>query len=156
MENKTYGPGEVIFREGTYADTMYEIGSGSVGIFSAYGMPEEERLAVLGAGESFGEMGLAECYPRSATAVALEETVATELGAQDFGEYFSDNPSKVLAIMRQMSGRLRETNERYVQACATVYEAIEAEKAQQRRDSSLVNRLASMVRSLGRSKANED
>jgi hypothetical protein len=48
---------------------------------------------------------------------------------------------------------LRETNEKYVEACRTVYEAVEAERVERRRAKSLGSRLSDMLKSLRRSKA---
>lgn len=127
--NATYQKGDVIFRQGEYAATMYDICSGSVGIFADYQMPEEKQLAVLPAGEVFGEMGLIECYPRSATAVAMEDgTQVQEISSAEFSSYFNDSPEKVLAVMKQLSKRLRETTKNYREACRTVFETVEAEK----------------------------
>ena len=137
MNQKTYHKGEVIFEQGAFARTMYEIAAGSVGIYAAYGTADEKLLATLGPGEFFGEMGLVECYPRSATAVSLaDDTVADELGADDFSDFYRNQPEKVLTIMRQLSSRLRETDRRYQEACRTVYEAVEAERAGRRRAAS--------------------
>ncbi|MBP5751107.1 MAG: cyclic nucleotide-binding domain-containing protein [Firmicutes bacterium] len=127
--NATFNKGDVIFRQGEYAATMYDICSGSVGIYADYQTPEEKQLAVLPAGEVFGEMGLIECYPRSATAVAMEDgTQVQEISAKEFSSYFQDSPEKVLSVMKQMSARLRETNKNYLEAMRTVYETVETEK----------------------------
>ena len=127
--NATFNKGDVIFRQGEYAATMYDICSGSVGIYADYQTPEEKQLAVLPAGEVFGEMGLIECYPRSATAVAMEDgTQVQEISSAEFSAYFKESPEKVLAVMRQMSARLRETNKNYLEAMRTVYETVETEK----------------------------
>ncbi len=147
MERLTFGCDDVIFREGQFALTMYEIASGSVGIYANYGSDDARMLARLGQGEFFGEMGLAECYPRSATAVALEAgTVVDEIDADEFSTYFEDRPDTVLAIMRALSARLRETNARYLEACRAVHEAIEAERTGKRKSKSLVAKLTDMLR----------
>ncbi|MBR3235720.1 MAG: cyclic nucleotide-binding domain-containing protein [Atopobiaceae bacterium] len=149
MNHKSYDKGEVVFREGSFGTTMYEIVSGKVGIFTSYGLPEEQQLATMGAGETFGEMGVIEGYPRSATVVALEDkTAANEIGSDEFMDYLREQPDKVLSIMRQLSARLRATDERYVEACRTVYEAIEAEDANIRRSSNLRSRLTGLIHDL--------
>lgn len=149
MERRTFCSGEVVFLEDSYAETMYEVVSGKVGIYASYGTEHERLLAVLGAGQVFGEMGVVEYYARSATAVAEQDaTVVNEITAGEFLSYFKDQPLKVLEIMRQVSGRLRETNDKYVDACKAVYEAIEAEEAGRRRSNSLRARLSNMIRQL--------
>ena len=146
MKQQTFGRDDIIFREGEFALSMYEIESGSVGIYVNYGMENARRLVTLGAGEFFGEMGLAECYPRSATAVAMEaDTTVNEIGSDEFSTYFQDQPETVLTIMRALSARLRETNARYLEARQAVHDAIEAESAGKKKSRSLVGKLTSML-----------
>lgn len=116
--NATFNKGDVIFRQGEYAATMYDICAGSVGIYADYQTPDEKQLAVLPAGEVFGEMGLIECYPRSATAVAMEDgTKLQVIDDAEFSAYFKDQPERLLEIMRQISARIRERTEDYKAAC---------------------------------------
>lgn len=155
MQNKTYQCNEVIFEQGAYASSMYEVSSGSVGVFANYGTNDERKLAMFGPSSFFGEMGLVECYPRSATAVALDDdTTVIEIGPDDFSSFYQDQPEKVLSVMRQLSARLRETDKRYQEACQAVYDAIEAEKAGQRRSHSIRSKLSGMLKSFRKSGSN--
>ncbi len=123
MTTKTYQNGEVIFRQGDFAHGMYNILKGSVGIYLDYGKPTEKKLSVLGVGEFLGEMGMIEVYPRSATAVAEEDdTQLREIDEKEFSDYFREDPTQLLAMMRQMSGRLRERTEDYRAACQILEE----------------------------------
>ena len=74
-EIKYYRKGSVIFKEGAYELSMFSVVSGKVGIFADYKTRDEKVLAELGKGRIFGEMGLIEAKPRSATALALEDTL---------------------------------------------------------------------------------
>ena len=56
MEIKRFKAGEVIFEEWTLGGEMYEIKSGSVGIYANYGKAGEQKLTELGAGRIFGEL----------------------------------------------------------------------------------------------------
>ncbi len=142
MNTKTFNKDEVIVRQGDYASTMYDITSGKVKVVADLGTPEEKQIAELGAGEVFGEMGLIECLPRSASVVALEDgTAVEEISAGEFSEYFKNSPDKVLAVMRQMSARLRETNKNYAEACRTVYDTVETEKKGEKKSGGLLSRL---------------
>lgn len=149
MNHKSFNSGEVIFREGSFGETMYEITAGSVAIIAGYGTPDEQKLATLGAGEIFGEMGLVEYYERSATAVALEDgTSVDEIGSDEFIAYLQNQPDRVLSIMSQLSARVRATQARYEDACRTVYDAIEVERAGATRGHELRSRLSDMIRQL--------
>ena len=134
MERKrdiqTYKKGQVIFREGDKAECMYDIRWGSVGIYANYGTREEKLLTRLSTEEFFGEMGLIDCEPRSATAVALEKDTRVEvINKECFGAFLQENPTKVLVIMQHMSHRLRSLTKDYVEVCGTVAEAVETEKS---------------------------
>ena len=129
MNTITLNRGDIIFREGDYAKTMFDIQSGSVGVYSHYGTEQEKQITVLTADEVLGEMGLIEAYPRSATAIALEDgTVLLEISEKELSDSFSKRPDKVLRIMRQLAARLRETNDKYNNACRAIYENEQSEK----------------------------
>ena len=123
MKTLTFGKNEVIFRQGDDAKTMYDILSGRVGVYTDYGTAEEREIAVLDSGSTVGEMGMIELWPRSATAVALEDgTDLAEISESELRDYFADKPEKLLRIMKQLSHSLRETTQKYVDVCRTVSE----------------------------------
>lgn len=129
METRAFKKGELIFKQGEYAPCMYDICRGKVGIYANYGTDGEKLLTELGESTSFGEMGMLEAYPRSATAVALEDgTEVRVITAETFSSYFKDNPEKVYAIMTQMSRRIRALSDDYLEACRAAAETVEAEK----------------------------
>ena len=43
--------------------------------------------------------------------------------------------------MHQLSARLRETNEKYAEACRTVYDTVETEKKGEKKSGGLLSRL---------------
>ena len=142
MNLHMYQKGEVIFRQGDESRTMFEIRSGQIGIYANYGTGKEKQLAVLESGETFGEMGMIENLPRSATAVALSDgTEAEEVGAAEFSDYFEEKPVQVFLLVKQLSHRLRETNRNYEEACRTVSETVEAGQKGEERSSGLKKKL---------------
>ena len=129
MKEITFSKDQIIFCQGDYASLMYDIISGRIGIYTDYQTEKEKKIAELSAGEVFGEMGLIECWPRSATAVALEDgIVLAELGESDLKEYLKDKPEKLLVVMRQLSRRIRETTQNYVNVCRTVHDSQRTQK----------------------------
>ena len=130
MNTLVFKKGDVIFRQGDYSEVMYDIAKGKVGVFADYETETVQQLAELKAGDFLGEMGMIEVYPRSATAVALEDdTTLTEIGEDDLDEFFKDKPEKLLQIMKQMSERLRVVNQKYLNACRVAFENANAEAA---------------------------
>ena len=142
MDKHTYQKGEKIFTQSDEARTMFEIRSGKVGIYADYQTAKEKQLAVFEENQTFGEMGLIEGCPRSATAVALEDgTVVDEISAAEFAEYFHEQPVQVFLLLKQLSARLRETTKNYVEACQTVSETVETGAKGAERSSWLKERL---------------
>ena len=122
MAEKKFSKGTVIFREGDKGDTMYRIREGAVGIYANYGESDETQLAELKDGRIFGEMAVIEAYPRSATAVALEDVKADEIPSGEVMQYFKSEPDKVIDIMKSLSGRLRELSDDYAEVSDTIRE----------------------------------
>ena len=72
---------------------MYDIQSGQVDIYVNFGGDNEKKIAQLFNGELFGEMGILDASPRSATAVALDDTtVLGEIREDDLKDYFLKQP----------------------------------------------------------------
>ena len=127
-EVNTFNKKEIIFKEGDMSNCMYDIHFGSVGIYAAYGTEKETLLTELRADDFFGEMGMIEGYPRSATAVALEDGTRVEvITAENFSSYFREKPAKVLMIMQHMSQRIRVLTKDYMEACQAINETVENE-----------------------------
>lgn len=142
MDLKTFGRKTIIFRQGDPGDCMYDIQYGKVGIYLDYGGENEKKITELFPGQLFGEMGLLDHAPRSATAVALEDgTVLDTITEADFQAYFKERPDKVLLLMEQMCSRLRKTTRDYTEACRTVYETAEAEKTGTQKSAGLLERI---------------
>lgn len=100
--------GEVIFHEGNPSDCAYIIGSGSIEILES--SPGGQKvLGILEDNEIFGEMGLIDGLPRSATARALKDSVVYILTPETFDNLIHKNPESLLPIMKILTCRLRET-----------------------------------------------
>ena len=95
--------GKYVFREGEPGASMYVI--------------VEEALAILDPGAAFGEMAVVEEEARSADAIAHEGEVALlRIGRDPLDQLlFTDKElaySVLWALVRTLSGRLRDTNEK--------------------------------------------
>ena len=142
MNMRIFHKDEVVFRQGDESRTMFEIQSGRIGIYANYRTEKEKQLAVFGKGETFGEMGMIENLPRSATAVALEDdTRVEEINAAEFSDYFEEKPVQVFLLVKQLSQRLRETTKNYKEACAAVSETVTAVQKGEERSGGLKKKL---------------
>lgn len=111
LEEDVCYAGEFVFEEGDPSDRMYIIASGKVGI-SIRGSPAPGGfVSKLAPGECFGEMGLFDDQPRSATAHALEETRLLALDKHRLRGLMASYPGLALGLLRGLSLRLRRTNE---------------------------------------------
>ena len=130
MTVTTYSKGDVIFRQGDKADSMFDILGGRIGIYLNYGAEDEKLLTELNSNAFFGEMGMIDHAPRSATAVALENrTKLQEITEDQLGDLFREQPGKVLEIMQQLSSRLRKLTNDYMDACKTAADVTTLEES---------------------------
>ena len=128
IQERVYKKGDVIYRQNDYEMCLYDILYGSVALYQNYNTKDEILIKELLGDGYFGEMELVEARPRTTTAVALEKTQVKVYSAEDFSDCFQEKPAMVMAIMQQMSARIRELTRQYNDACRIVAEAMEAEK----------------------------
>ncbi len=105
-----YRKGEVVFVEGGPGDSMYLIESGQVKIVSDVN-GEERLFAYLGPGNFFGEMALLLDEPRSATVKVDIDAELWVLHKVDMDELLEQYPYIAVTISRELSRRLRETDQ---------------------------------------------
>ena len=109
--------GNVIFRAGEQSDCLYDIYDGTVGIYSDYQTPNEKLLAELRVDEVFGEMGILDNMPRSATAVCLTDCTVLVVKPENFMMYFEKKPAVILQLLQRMCMQLRDLTEKYLKIC---------------------------------------
>lgn len=104
---KKFSAGEIIFTEGEIGQCAYLIDQGRVEIFVD---KKEERtpLARLGAGEIFGEMAIIDGGPRSASAMAMEDSELTVVSKEQLTERVSDADPVVRLLIVMLLSRVRD------------------------------------------------
>lgn len=126
--------GDVIFRAGEESDCMYDICDGCVGIYSDYQTENQKLLTELYTDSVFGEMGILDNMPRSATAVCLKDCVVLVVKPEHFMQFFRTKPAKVLQILQQMCMQLRNLTNIYLQVCKTLEEISSVEEKNNREE----------------------
>ena len=106
---RRHAAGTVLFREGDRGEKMFVIRSGKVNIWKHIA-ESEVSLAVLGAGEFFGEMALLEGLPRSASATVMEEALLIEIAQPAFETLVHKNGEIAARLLKRLSARLRDAN----------------------------------------------
>lgn len=114
-KEKKYKKNDYVFKEGDRGDAFYVVVSGAVRISTMVPGVGEEALTILRSGEYFGEMALIDDVPRSASAIANEDSILISIEKNDFQNLLAKNTDlayKLLWIFtRTLSARLRKTDE---------------------------------------------
>lgn len=113
IHRRSYAPGEIIFRQGQVGAGLFLIMNGSVNIYS-----DQEnvrvQLAHLSTGAFFGELSLFSDVPRSATAIAKEDSILLGFFQPELETLIHTKPrigtSIVLSLTRLITKRLIDTN----------------------------------------------
>jgi CRP/FNR family transcriptional regulator, cyclic AMP receptor protein len=111
VARKVYPKDGVVFFENEAGDTLFMILTGRIKVTILGDDGREIILTVLGPGDFFGEMSLLDNEPRSATAIATEETELVSLQRADFETVLSDNKEIALGLIRILTQRLRRADQ---------------------------------------------
>ena len=108
---QSYEPGKVLCRENATEDIFYMILDGEVQVTKLVNNTENRLLNTLSPGDFFGEMGLIHNAPRAATVTTLTPVIVLELDKQGFDRVLKNSASVSLAMVREISHRLRENDQ---------------------------------------------
>ena len=100
----------VVMAAGDQIDSLYIIISGRLKVMMGDSEGKEVILSLLGPGEFFGEMGLIDDSPRSASVVAIEACELLAVSKRDFKKCLAENLEMSMAVMRGLVRRLREAD----------------------------------------------
>jgi len=100
----------VIMAAGDQIDSLYIVISGRLKVMMGDADGKEVILSLIGPGEFFGEMGLIDDSPRSASVVTIEPCELLSISKRDFKKCLSENFEMTTAVMRSLVRRLREAD----------------------------------------------
>lgn len=124
---KTFSVGEVIIKEGDLGRSIFRLVEGNAGVYADYGKKEQFRLAVLRAGDYFGEMALIEESPRSATVVAECSVKIIEIPEKELNSFFAENPDVIPELMEYLGNKVRAMTNDYKEAQVLLKDLREAD-----------------------------
>jgi CRP-like cAMP-binding protein len=107
---REFRAGEVLFREGESGEVMFVIQSGLVRVSKAL-HGSERTLATFGRGDFLGEMAILNAKPRTATAVAVEDTTALVIDGKTLETMIASNSEIALRLIKKLSLRLDAADE---------------------------------------------
>jgi CRP/FNR family cyclic AMP-dependent transcriptional regulator len=100
----------VIMAAGDAIDSLYVVISGRLKVMMADAEGKEVILSLIGPGEFFGEMGLIDDSPRSASVITLEPCELLSVTKRDFRNCLAGNFEMSMTVMRGLVRRLREAD----------------------------------------------
>jgi len=124
---ETFKAGDIVINEGAKETSAYVILSGTAKVLKKIG-GREVTIAILEKGQVFGEMGLIEDRPRSATVRADSMLRTTVINRDSFNELLKTNPSVLMPILKTLFERLRQASEMLAQRSAGLYSEIKEDK----------------------------
>ncbi len=101
----------VVCMEGAIEDTFYIILEGEVRVTKVINDEEVRLLKHLYTGDFFGEMALIHDAPRAATVQAVRPTQVLAIKKDAFDRVLQNSTSMSMAMVREVSRRLRENDE---------------------------------------------
>ncbi len=104
---RSFQQNEIIFLKGDQGFGLYLIHSGKVKICVVDRHGVELIFTFLGKGEVLGDMAILDGKPRSATAIAVEDTQTLYLDRREFLEFLKESPQACIDIINMLSQRLR-------------------------------------------------
>ncbi len=107
MQRRLYKRGQVVFHQDDPGAAVHVIERGRIKVVLTTPEGEEMLLRVLGEGELFGELALLDGRPRSATVVALEDTVTHVLERATFLDFLRAHPEAALDLCRALAELIR-------------------------------------------------
>jgi CRP/FNR family transcriptional regulator, cyclic AMP receptor protein len=99
---RTYAPGATLVAEGEVSVNLFFIASGRARVTVA----GEGQRAMLGPGDFFGELGLIERHPRTASVIAEDEITCVMVPAWEFRGLLEEHPEMAVPMVYGLVSRL--------------------------------------------------
>lgn len=118
LQARSLKKGETVFLQGDPGDFFCFLVSGSVGIAKDVTDTRDTIVVTIEPGNHFGELSFADGEPRSASAIANQDSTLLVLTQEAFEALAAENPELGMKILRHMlrlvSKRLRMTTKELV------------------------------------------
>jgi CRP/FNR family transcriptional regulator, cyclic AMP receptor protein len=108
---RTVSRGDVLFAHGDEPTDLYVVIAGRIAIVNRAADGRESMVALMEAGDLFGELPLFDGLARSAEARAIEPTEVAVIPYAPLRELYRDRPELLWQVVTLLSQRLRTTGE---------------------------------------------
>lgn len=127
LEVRRCEPGALLFKEGDASRELFIVLSGELEVMKRSKRGRDARIAVVGMGDSIGEMSIVDDQPRSATVIAVAPSQLMRLGADDLSRLAETDLRSYATILhnvaREISRRLRVADGIIADFVAQVWDA---------------------------------
>ena len=106
-----YPKGSMVILEEEYGDKLFIVKTGTVKITRVNDEGKEVILALLGAGDFFGEMAILDGNSRSANVLAQEKCELVTINKEDFLEMLKKNFQICMNLLEELAVRLRKSDQ---------------------------------------------
>jgi uncharacterized membrane protein len=103
--------GEPLFQAGDPGDSLFIVQSGEIELFIKDTVGQKIVLATPSSGDMFGELAMLDYGPRTATAVALQDSDILVLDRDDLVLLFQKKPEAALHMLAALSSLTRKADE---------------------------------------------
>ena len=110
-KTKKYPKSSMIILEEEYGDRLFIIKNGTVKITRVNDEGKEVIIALLGAGDFFGEMAILDGNSRSANALAQEKCELITINKEDFLDMLKNNFQMCMNLLEELAVRLRKSDQ---------------------------------------------
>jgi CRP/FNR family cyclic AMP-dependent transcriptional regulator len=107
LKPRSYGKGETIIHQDDEGDSMYFIISGRLKVVSTIEDGKEALLDFLHDGDYFGELSLFDQERRSASVIAVEDSVLIHISRTELLGFLERHPEANLILLRSLARRIR-------------------------------------------------
>ena len=109
MKRLYFKPNTDVILEGDLGDCAYIVEAGSLEVSKINNQNNKQVLGRLKENDIFGELGLIDGLPRSATVTALEDCTIKVLTKDSFNSLAKNRPAALMPIFKVLASRLRST-----------------------------------------------
>jgi CRP/FNR family transcriptional regulator len=103
--------GDVLIAAGETGDGCYRLERGLLKVMVASPSGAVRIIAILGPGAVVGELAMIDRLPRSASVVALHDSILRFIGREAFEQAVKANPENYQALVAILAARLRQADE---------------------------------------------
>ena len=119
VQHRSYARNVYVIQAGDETDSIYVILSGKIKVIISDEQGREVILGFMGSQEYFGEMGILDDQPRSASVYTLEPCEMLRLSKSGFMSCLKENSEVAMLVIRNLVKRLREAD-RKIESLALV------------------------------------